>query len=438
MTRVPATGQSGPWLFCAINLIRKNDWCCEWLDDLRRKHILQQFPCFYALQETDNWTTSAMNVHGYIAHGRDHGGPATFCPREVHHIRRSWADHKRCTANMWGSSMLLSVYVPSIDGTAKVQVFDSLESRFTFVFDLGWMPSTRLRSDHQLWTLCMWRLPALLSTSCRGQVPSIPQVHNRTWELAECAPQLRRNAWQENLTDIRFCHVQCTQLFDMLTDWIHSSLELFTRLQPRLLCCTHNVLRILQPCSDTSPPSCSSASLRRERSGLTSHDELEPPYWTGRTGFLAATSMATSALPLSSSGLARFRLIASSRRNRPFTCDVLEHFLLYLDPALVWMPLSGRPRCDGHAPRAPNRHTVLANFHTTSNVDSSRFPTGGGKTCSGGTSGAGRRIRAAGSARRRSQGSPLTASSNSMSHASISGTILIARAGCTPSGDPIA
>ena len=65
-------------------------------------------------------------------------------------------------------------------------------------------------------------------------------------------------------------------------------------------------------------------------------------------------------------------------------------------------------------------------------------PTGGGKTCSGGTSGAGRRIRAAGSARRRSQGSPLTARSNSTSHASISGSILIARAGCTPSGVPMA
>ena len=43
------------------------------------------------------------------------------------------------------------------------------------------MPSTRRRSYHQLWSLCVQRLPALLSTSCRGQVPSMPQVHNRTW-----------------------------------------------------------------------------------------------------------------------------------------------------------------------------------------------------------------------------------------------------------------
>ena len=88
--------------------------------------------------------------------------------------------------------------------------------------------------------------------------------------------------------------------------------------------------------------------------------------------FLAATSITTSALPLSSSGLARFRLIASSKAHRPITCDVFEHFLLYPGPALVSMPLSGRPRCDSHAPRAPNRHTILANSHITSDVDSSR------------------------------------------------------------------
>ena len=62
-----ATEASTPWLFCTINLNReKCDWCCEWLDDLRHKHhILHEFHCFYALQEIDHWTTSAMNVPGY-------------------------------------------------------------------------------------------------------------------------------------------------------------------------------------------------------------------------------------------------------------------------------------------------------------------------------------------------------------------------------------
>ena len=30
----------------------KGVWCCEWLDGLRQKHILHEYPCFYALQET--------------------------------------------------------------------------------------------------------------------------------------------------------------------------------------------------------------------------------------------------------------------------------------------------------------------------------------------------------------------------------------------------
>ena len=107
-------GQSGPWLFCTINLNRENgDRCCEWLDELRHKHsFLHDIHYFCALQETDIWTTSAMNVPKYIVYGRDHARTAILCPREVNHFRRSWVDHERCTAIPVGSSMLLSVYVP--------------------------------------------------------------------------------------------------------------------------------------------------------------------------------------------------------------------------------------------------------------------------------------------------------------------------------------
>ena len=97
-----------------MNLNRENgDWCCEWLDDLRHTHrFLHDVRCFYALQETDSRTTSAMNVPGYIVCGRDHGRTAILCPRDVNHFRRSWVDHERCTAILVGSSMLLSVCLP--------------------------------------------------------------------------------------------------------------------------------------------------------------------------------------------------------------------------------------------------------------------------------------------------------------------------------------
>ena len=73
---------------------------------------LHDYACFYALQETDNWATSAMNVPSYIVYGTDHGKTPIFCPREVRHFRRSWVDHERCTAVMAGSTMLLSVQMP--------------------------------------------------------------------------------------------------------------------------------------------------------------------------------------------------------------------------------------------------------------------------------------------------------------------------------------
>ena len=95
-------------------------WCCEWLDDLRHKRrFLLDVPCFYALQETDNWTTSAMNVLGYTACGRDLCERAILCRRQVSHFRRSWVNHQRCTANLVGCSMLLSVRMPTVDTMRK-------------------------------------------------------------------------------------------------------------------------------------------------------------------------------------------------------------------------------------------------------------------------------------------------------------------------------
>ena len=97
--------------------------------DLRHKHhILQELSFFiYALQETDHWTTSAMNVPGFIVQGTGHGRKAILCQREVNHFRRSWGDNERCTAILVGSTMLLSVYKPR-SGCDEVEYIEALES----------------------------------------------------------------------------------------------------------------------------------------------------------------------------------------------------------------------------------------------------------------------------------------------------------------------
>ena len=45
--------------------------------------------------------------------------------------------HEGSSPWMFVEKVYSTLCLPSIDGTAKVQVFDSLESRFTFVFDPG-------------------------------------------------------------------------------------------------------------------------------------------------------------------------------------------------------------------------------------------------------------------------------------------------------------
>ena len=60
------------------------------MDDLRHQHhVVHDLPCFYALQETDNWTVADMRVPGYIVCGKNPGKTANLCPRDVNHFRCS-------------------------------------------------------------------------------------------------------------------------------------------------------------------------------------------------------------------------------------------------------------------------------------------------------------------------------------------------------------
>ena len=82
---------------------------------------VHELPCFYALQETDNWTTFAMNVP------TDHCRTAILCLLEVDHFRRSRVDNDRCTAILVGSTMLLSVCMPH-SGRDEVDYIEALVS----------------------------------------------------------------------------------------------------------------------------------------------------------------------------------------------------------------------------------------------------------------------------------------------------------------------
>ena len=90
-------------------------------------HILHELPCFYVIQETDNWTTSAMNVPGYIVYGTDHGRTEPFCAhgRSTIFVRHGLT--VRDAPPFWGSTMLLSVYMPH-SGRDEVDHIEALEA----------------------------------------------------------------------------------------------------------------------------------------------------------------------------------------------------------------------------------------------------------------------------------------------------------------------
>ena len=57
--------QFGSWVFCTINDNRENgERCCDLVDDLQHRPRVCVIFLVFALQETDNWNLTGMQVLG--------------------------------------------------------------------------------------------------------------------------------------------------------------------------------------------------------------------------------------------------------------------------------------------------------------------------------------------------------------------------------------
>ena len=69
--RPQATSQTGPFLFCAINVDREHgkDLVEDLVEDLKHRHpFLLRTACVFALQETDVWKVGEMKVPGHVCY----------------------------------------------------------------------------------------------------------------------------------------------------------------------------------------------------------------------------------------------------------------------------------------------------------------------------------------------------------------------------------
>ena len=269
------------------------------------------------------------------------------------------------------------------------------------------MPTTQRRPDNQFRTLCMFHLPTLLLTNCRSQVPSIPQVHtagpapgNLLNALSNFAERCGKNI--SPTSDSATCNAPHS--LTCLTDWIHSASK-----------STRGCSRASSAARTKPWGSCNVALTPQLRTGTTMLNRMNGvPCHLHRH----VCSAALIIRPCTFSPDCLFKAHHPSR-------DVLSA----PGRALVWMPWAVVPLWWPCTPGTQSSHRTCEFPHhiwcrLVSIWGPESSPTGGGKTCSGGTSGAGKRIRAAGYARRRSQESHLTASSNSMSHASTPSWLL--------------
>ena len=77
-------------------------------------------PCILALQETRFWDTPCLTLPGFVIYGRPFGLATLLVSDRFFKIKRSWCTEERCTAVLFGSVMVMSVYAPDCKKELKI------------------------------------------------------------------------------------------------------------------------------------------------------------------------------------------------------------------------------------------------------------------------------------------------------------------------------
>ena len=77
-------------------------------------------PCIFALQETRFWDTPTLTLPGFVIYGSPSGLATLLVSDRFFKIKRSWCAEERCTAVLFGSVMVMSVYAPDCKKELKM------------------------------------------------------------------------------------------------------------------------------------------------------------------------------------------------------------------------------------------------------------------------------------------------------------------------------
>ena len=114
MSRLLPDCQEVAWQLISVNINRQTSADIEVIKeklfgfDRTRKRM----PTILSVQETRSWDVPNLELKGFVCYGDKHGHPTLLVLEQFCTMKRSWESEERCTAILFGTTMVMTVYAP--------------------------------------------------------------------------------------------------------------------------------------------------------------------------------------------------------------------------------------------------------------------------------------------------------------------------------------
>ena len=137
MSRLLPDCQEVAWQLISVNINRQTSADIEVIKEklIGFDRTRKRMPTILSVEETRSCDVPILELKGFVCYGDTHGHPTLLFPEQFCTMKRSWESEERCTATLFGTTMVMTVYAP--DSKKSLEIYEECVSSVVKVLREG-------------------------------------------------------------------------------------------------------------------------------------------------------------------------------------------------------------------------------------------------------------------------------------------------------------
>ena len=132
--------QEVAWQLILVNFRRQTSADVEVIKKKKKKllgfdHTRKRPPAILSVQETKSWDIPKLELRDFMCYGNKHGYATLLVSGQFCALQRSWESEERCTAILFGTTMVMAVHAP--DSKKSLEMYEECVSSLVKILREG-------------------------------------------------------------------------------------------------------------------------------------------------------------------------------------------------------------------------------------------------------------------------------------------------------------